>query len=105
LEYVVGRLKQHAGRLPVEMLAREANPLTTPARTRFLQHVGVGPKRLADVFRFNVTYRLMRGTAGYARLLQDYDFDQSHFLKAFKRYAGITPCVYSQVRDTVTLHP
>ena len=26
-------------------------------------------------------------------------FDQSHFLKAFKQFAGMTPRVYSGIRD------
>jgi AraC-like DNA-binding protein len=100
-EYVVQRLKRHAGRLPIEMLARAANLSRRQLERRFLQRAGVGPKRLAEVFRFHVAYRRMRGRSGrgYARLVQDLYFDQSHFLSAFKRYAGITPHVYWDTRD------
>jgi hypothetical protein len=37
--------------------------------------------------------------AAVARLIQDHYFDQSHFLKAFKQYTGVTPRAYSATPD------
>jgi AraC-like DNA-binding protein len=100
-EYVVRRLRQHAGRVPVEVLARDANLSRRQLERRFGERAGIGPKRLADILRFHVAYKRIRGSGGggYASLVQDLYFDQSHFLKAFRRYTGLTPRIYWRTRD------
>jgi methylphosphotriester-DNA--protein-cysteine methyltransferase len=51
--------------------------------------------------RFSAVYKRMRNVAagGYAALIQDHYFDQSHFLKSFKRYTGMTPRAYAGSLD------
>ena len=100
-EHAVRRLKQYDGRLHIEALAREVGWSRRHLERRFLEHVGVGPKDLANVLRFHAVYKRMRRSAAghYVSVIQDHYFDQSHFLKAFKRYTGITPRVYSGSRD------
>jgi methylphosphotriester-DNA--protein-cysteine methyltransferase len=53
------------------------------------------------VFRFHAVYRELRNVAGgrYTDFLLDHYYDQSHFLKNFKRYTGLTPRAYVNVSD------
>src|SRR5262245_17222443 len=87
--------------------ARAGDRLVAPtSRAPILGHAGVSPRALASIVRFDAVYKRMRhvATGDYATLIQDHYFDQSHFLKAFKRYAGVTPRVYAESRDYGTLY-
>ena len=61
----------------------------------------MGPKALANILRFHAVYKRIRRSADgrYALQIQDHYFDQSHFLKAFKQFAGVTSRKYSGIRD------
>ena len=100
-EHAVCRIKQQDGRVGIEAVAREVGWSRRQLERKFLEHVGIGPKALGSVLRFHAVYKRMRGVAGgrYAPLIQDHYFDQSHFLKAFTRYTGTIPRVYSGTRD------
>ena len=100
-EHAVRRLKQHEGRIRIEALACEVGWSRRHLERRFLEHAGVGPKDLANILRFHAVYKRIRRSADgrYAPLIQDHYFDQSHFLKAFKQFAGVTPRVYSGIHD------
>ena len=102
LEHAVGRLRRHQGRVGIEALARELGWSRRQLDRRFLDRIGIGPKSLASVLRFHAVYKLVRGrTTRYAhdRFLYDYYYDQSHFLKDFKRYAGSAPREYQKSSD------
>lgn len=100
-EYVVRRLKRVHGRVRIEELAREAGWSRRQLERKFLIHVGVGPKGLASIYRFHAVYKQLRYVAGgpYDDLVLDHYYDQSHFLKDFRRYTEATPRVYAQTRD------
>ena len=80
---------------PIEALARGVGWSRRHLERRFLEHAGVGPKDLANILRLHAVYKRIRRSADghYAPLIQDHYCDQSHFLKAFKQFAGVTPSV------------
>ena len=100
-EAAVARLKQSEGRIRIEAVAHHVGWSRRHLERRFLDRIGVGPKELANVLRFHAVYKRMRRTAQghYAALIQDHYFDQSHFLKAFRQYTGVTPRAYSATSD------
>ena len=60
----------------------------------FKLHVGLSPKALAEIFRFQVFYRKWAQGLSYEVLkkdLYDYYYDQAHFSKEFKRMTGHSP--------------
>lgn len=59
---------------------------------RFLARVGVTPKRFAGLRRFEHAVTLARASSSLteAALAAGY-YDQSHFIREFRRYAGVTP--------------
>jgi len=64
---------------------------------RFERHVGLGPKVLARVFRFqNVVQRLSRKQGvHWAQIANDAGYyDQSHFVRDFQQFTGLNPSRY-----------
>ena len=60
----------------------------------FGEHVGLSPKALAEIFRFQRFYRKCAKGLCYDVLKQelyDYYYDQAHFTKEFKRMTGYSP--------------
>jgi AraC-like DNA-binding protein len=60
----------------------------------FKQHVGLTPKVLAGIFRFQMFYQKWAQGQSYDVLkerLYDHYYDQAHFSKEFKRMTGHSP--------------
>jgi AraC-like DNA-binding protein len=91
----VEAIGRRRGQVSVDRLARDLSCTRRHLERRFLATVGVGPKRLARIARFQHALRLLeqdpsarRGTAtaaacGYA--------DQAHFIRDFRTLAGCAP--------------
>jgi AraC-like DNA-binding protein len=94
----VRRLRQSAGAVSIEQLARDLRWSRRRLERRFLDGVGVTPKNLASVFRFHTVYKALRRT-GQGSVAFDHYYDQSHFIRDFKRFTGLTPSVYAQTAD------
>jgi AraC-like DNA-binding protein len=61
----------------------------------FKNHLGISPKTLATIQRFQHFYK-----RGYADLnIYESYYDQSHFIREFKRYTGLTPMQYAQFNN------
>ena len=66
---------------------------------RFGDQVGVGPKLLATIFRFRSVFDLIERDSSRpwtdACLAAGY-FDQSHFIRDFRRFVGCTPSEFER---------
>ena len=87
--------------LPIEPLARELGWSRRQLERQFLEQIGVSPKNLASVFRFHAAYRRLRlaNNRRYGSIVFDHYYDQSHFLRDFKRFTGLTPSIYAATPD------
>jgi AraC-like DNA-binding protein len=97
VRYVVGTILRRRGRLSIDETARRAGLTRRHLERRFRRTVGISPKRLARITRFQHALRLLErqdgslpapGTStaaecGYA--------DQAHFIRDFKDLAGCAP--------------
>lgn len=95
VRFVTSRILRSAGAVSIDALAAEASVTRRHLERRFLDLVGITPKRLARITRFQRALRVLgdadparRGTVtaascGYA--------DQSHFIREFKELAGYSP--------------
>jgi AraC-like DNA-binding protein len=92
----VGILQVRLG-CPVAGLAREVGLGERQLRRRFEAAVGLGPKRLARILRFQrllEVIRAGRGGAGWADLaLRAGYFDQSHMIRESLALAGLAPAL------------
>ncbi|TZF83950.1 helix-turn-helix domain-containing protein [Pedobacter sp. BS3] len=62
----------------------------------FKNHIGISPKTLATIQRFQHFYQQMETDS--TNIYELY-YDQSHFIKEFKRYTGFTPIQYSKFNN------
>ena len=95
MRYAVDAIQRHRGRLSIDALARRVGWTRRHLERRFQVLVGISPKRLARIARFQSAVRVLermdapeRGTRtalalGYA--------DQAHFIREFHELAGCAP--------------
>ncbi|WP_438447209.1 helix-turn-helix domain-containing protein [Gorillibacterium sp. sgz5001074] len=91
-EYAVDRIIRSQGTLRIEELCADTGYTRRHLGRLFQEHVGISPKELAAITRFQVFYRhLSTGRVLDMMELYDYYYDQSHFAKEFKRWTGMNP--------------
>jgi len=94
IEFCVYALKLAHGRMPIKELERKTGYSRRYLDLLFRQQVGLPPKVLAGIFRFQMFYREWAQGLSYELLkerLYDYYYDQAHFSKEFRRMTGYSP--------------
>jgi len=94
VEYCVRFLDRTAGLAPLSELERKTGYSKRYLEMLFKQHVGISPKTLAGIFRFQRFYRKWALGQSYGELTADmysYYYDQAHFAKDFKKMTGSSP--------------
>jgi AraC-like DNA-binding protein len=95
IEWSWQRLLGSGGAVPVAELAEEVGWSRRHLAARFREHVGLPPKALARILRFERAAERLRGGAGLADAALDSGYyDQAHFNRDFKAFAGVTPTQY-----------
>lgn len=94
IEFCVNALRLAHGRMPIKELERKTGYSRRYLDLLFKQQVGLPPKILAGIFRFQMFYRKWAQGLSYDVLkehLYDYYYDQAHFSKEFRRMTGYSP--------------
>jgi AraC-like DNA-binding protein len=94
VDYCVDTLRSVAGRVSIRDLERQTGYSRRYLDRLFQQHVGLPPKRLAEIFRFQRFYRKWAVGIPFDLLkaeLYDHYYDQSHFSREFHRMTGHPP--------------
>jgi AraC-like DNA-binding protein len=95
------RLRASAGRASVGGLARELGWSHRRLIARFRDQIGMPPKTVARVLRFERVSGLLRepATPELAQVAQDCGYyDQAHLNRDFRDFAGTTPTAYVRAR-------
>jgi AraC-like DNA-binding protein len=88
------RLTETEGLVTIGTLTEELGCSRRHLTARFREQVGMPPKTLARILRFERAVRRLRegGNASLAELAYECGYyDQAHFNRDFRRFAGITP--------------
>ena len=97
VQHALTRLLATQGRVPLRQLQQETQLSERSLQRKFQHQVGVSPKLFARICQFQATLRQLR-TARYDKL-SDLAFtheyaDQSHHIRGFKVFAGLSPRQY-----------
>ena len=106
VRHVVAEIERRHGLVSIDRLAQTAGLTRRHLERQFLRQVGVPPKRLARIARFQRALRLLEDTpaprpgamtaadCGYA--------DQAHFVRDFRDLAGCAPGAHLLQRGVLT---
>jgi AraC-like DNA-binding protein len=93
-DYCIDRILGTDGLLTVTQLEKETGYSSRWLHSKFSEHLGTGPKNLSEIVRFKQFYHAYSTGAELKKLKEQiyYNYhDQSHFIRAFKRFTGSTP--------------
>ncbi len=98
-DFAIKELIQSDGNIPIEKIASLACLSLRQFERKCAERIGMSPKTFARIARFSKAYRLREAQpdltwtaiaheAGY--------FDQMHFIRDFKEFAGVTPSIIEE---------
>ena len=107
-DFCINRISYSKGLITVAQLEKETGYSSRWLHRKFLEHLGTGPKNLSEIVRFKQFYQVY-STGVHLQGLKDhiyqYYYDQSHFLRAFKRFTGFTPTdLQNSLNELATKH-
>lgn len=107
-DYCVDRITVSKGLITVAQLEKETGYTSRWLHRKFLEHLGTGAKNLSEIIRFKQFYKAYATGASLPDLkghIYTYYHDQSHFIRAFKRFTGHTPTnLQNSINELATKH-
>ncbi len=100
----VRRIARSRGTLKIDALARHVGLGARQLERLFLREVGLGPKRLARIQRFQALVKAAatEEVASWAALAAELGFsDQAHLVREFRAFAGVSPGHWSEGLHTL----
>ena len=94
LSKMIGEIVKSRGTIDLSKVYADLNISERQAERKFLAGIGLGPKLYARVIRFQAIVQAINQAprSDLTALALDFGyFDQSHFIREFKSFAGITP--------------
>ena len=101
---LVAKIVQNGGQVSVDRLARDAGVSSRQLERRFLSEVGIGPKLLCRILRFQQIFRAVnRHDEGWAAVAADCGYyDQAHLIRDFREFARQTPALLFENASALT---
>ena len=95
LMILAARIVETAGVLSVDQLANDAGISSRQLERRFLREIGIGPKLLGRIIRFQQVFRAVQqcNAAWSAIAVECGYYDQAHLIRDFNQFAQQTPAV------------
>ena len=101
---LAARVVDSRGLVSVDQLAKDAGISSRQLERRFLREVGVGPKLLGRIIRFQQVFRAVeqRNAAWADIALECGYYDQPHLIRDFNQFAHQTPTVLFSSHSALT---
>jgi AraC-like DNA-binding protein len=93
-EYCVEKITASKGKVTIKELEKKTGYSSRWLNMKFDERLGVSPKNLSSIIRFKEYYKIFIDPQKDSRSRKDYYelyYDQSHFIKDFKRFTGLAP--------------
>lgn len=107
-DYCINRITDTKGLITVAKLEKATGYSARWLHRKFTEHLGTGAKNFTDIIRFKQYYQAFSsGAEPHALKEQIYEYyhDQSHFIRAFKRFTGYTPKeLHNSTNELATKH-
>jgi AraC-like DNA-binding protein len=101
---LAGKIVDSTGKVSVDQLANDAGISSRQLERRFLREVGLGPKLLGRIIRFQQVFRAVEQcNAAWADVaLECGYYDQAHLIRDFNQFAQQTPAVLFSSQSALT---
>jgi AraC-like DNA-binding protein len=102
IDFTVNQIKQSSGLVSMQQIIKQTGYSKRYIDMLFKNHLGISPKTLAGIVRFQSFYQLWANTDSsdfYTSQLYDLYYDQSHFVKSFKKFTGHSPKQYASLKN------
>lgn len=99
VDFVSAELERSKGLISIRELERLTGYTRRSIDMNFRERVGLSPKSLATICRFQTVYRAWATSGGrlfYQEPELDLYADQSHMIREFRRYTGYSPSQYAK---------
>lgn len=92
---LAARIVNSAGLISVDQLAVDAGISSRQLERRFMREIGIGPKLLSRILRFQQVFRAVeRSDVAWASIAVECGYyDQAHLIRDFNQFAQQTPSV------------
>ncbi|MEP6612263.1 MAG: AraC family transcriptional regulator [Mucilaginibacter sp.] len=99
MRYALEQIISSKGTLPLKTLQQSLNTSQRSFHRKFKQYTGIPPKLFSRICRFQASLKQLQQT-DYEKL-SDIAFgheyaDQSHFIRSFKEFSGLSPAQYQK---------
>lgn len=104
VDFATAKILASAGAVRVSHLLHDVNLSARQLERRFRERVGIGPKSLGRILRFQRVFQAVeQQRADWAGIAHDCGYyDQAHLIKDFQQFAGDTPALLLANADPLT---
>ncbi len=102
IDYCSKQIIQSNGLYTINELEKKTGYTKRYLDKLFNEYVGISPKTLSGITRFQsfyVSWANASNTDFNTNQLYDFYYDQSHFIKEFKKFSGYSPLQYAKTRN------
>lgn len=102
LDYTIDAINKSQGMISINELEKKTGYSRRYIDILFKEHIGMSPKLLSSIIRFQRFYQpwVQKELQTFIKdNLYTYYYDQSHFIKEFKRFTGFTPRKFSEINN------
>jgi AraC-like DNA-binding protein len=101
-DFCIRKIIGSKGRISVKELEKATGYSSRWLNMKFTEKLGASPKNIASIIRFQQYYKTLATNSDLFFLERDfynYYYDQSHFIKDFKRFTGYAPVHFEKQRN------
>jgi AraC-like DNA-binding protein len=93
-EFAIHQITSQKGLISINDLSNEMGYSRRYLLNKFKDNVGLSPKEFTNIVRFSEVYKRINQNLLKEDKLYEFYYDQSHYIREFKRYTGLSPGEY-----------